>query len=57
LLEALTFVTFDEIGRRTRIRVQASTVGLAPAAAKMLDGMEAGWTQSLEKLRDLFVGS
>jgi uncharacterized protein YndB with AHSA1/START domain len=56
LLEALTVVTFDEIGRRTRITVQASAVGLAPLAAKMVDGMEAGWTQSLEKLRDLFAG-
>ena len=55
LLEALTVVTFDEIGRRTRITVQASAVGLAPAAAKMLDGMEAGWTQSLEKLGDFLA--
>lgn len=56
LLEALTVATFDEIGRKTRITVQTSAVGLAPVAAKMLDGMEAGWTQSLEKLRDLFAG-
>ena len=56
LLEALTVVTFDEIGRRTRITVQASAIGLAPVAAKMLDGMEADWTQSLNKLQDLFAG-
>jgi uncharacterized protein YndB with AHSA1/START domain len=55
LLEALTVVTFDEIGRRTRITVQASAVGLASVAAKMLDGMEAGWRQSLDKLADFLA--
>jgi len=56
LLEALTVVTFDEIGRRARITVQASAVGLASVAAKMLDGMEAGWRQSLDKLADFLAG-
>jgi len=56
LLEALTVVTFDEIARRTRITVQASAVGLASVAAKMLDGMEAGWGQRLDKLADFLAG-
>ena len=36
--------------------VQASAVGLASVAAKMLDGMEAGWRQSLDKLADFLAG-
>jgi len=50
LLEALTTVTFEEHGGKTRLTVEASGVGLAPVAPQMLAGMEAGWTQSLEKL-------
>jgi uncharacterized protein YndB with AHSA1/START domain len=50
LLEALTTVTFTEQGDKTKVTVQASAVGLAPVAPQMLAGMEAGWTQSLEKL-------
>ena len=50
LLEALTTVTFEEHGSKTRLTVEASGVGLAPVAPQMLAGMEAGWTQSLEKL-------
>lgn len=50
LLESLTTVTFEDRGARTRLTVHASAVGLAPIAPQMLAGMEAGWTQSLERL-------
>jgi uncharacterized protein YndB with AHSA1/START domain len=53
LLEALTTVTFAEHGGMTRLTVHASAVGLADIAARMLGGMEAGWTQSLERLAQL----
>jgi hypothetical protein len=33
--------------------VHADAVGLSPVAPQMLAGMEAGWTQSLEKLAAL----
>jgi hypothetical protein len=33
--------------------VHAHAVGLAPIAPQMLAGMEAGWTQSIEKLEEL----
>jgi len=50
LLESLTTVAFVKNGGRTQLTVEASAVGLAPGAPQMLDGMEAGWTQSLERL-------
>ena len=52
-LEALTTVTFEEEGGRTKVTVQASAVGLSPLAPQMLAGMDAGWTQSLERLAEL----
>jgi uncharacterized protein YndB with AHSA1/START domain len=53
LLEAHTTVTFVEQGGMTRLTVEARAVGLVDLAARMLEGMEAGWTQSLERLAQL----
>ena len=52
-LESLTTVTFAKQGTKTMLTVEASAVGLAPIASQMLQGMEAGWTQTLERLADL----
>lgn len=53
LLEAHTVVTFEDQGGKTLLTVQANAVGIAPIAPQMLAGMEAGWSQSLEKLAEL----
>ncbi len=53
LLESLTTVTFVAQGKKTKLTVNATAKGLAPIAPQMLAGMEAGWTQSLEKLAEL----
>lgn len=53
LLESLTTVTFEDLGGKTRLTVDARAVGLVPIAPQMLAGMEAGWTQSLERLAAL----
>ena len=52
-LESDTTVTFEQEGSRTRLTVKASARGLHPAAPQMLGGMEAGWSQSLERLAAL----
>jgi uncharacterized protein YndB with AHSA1/START domain len=57
LLESLTTVTFEAQGKKTKLTVNATAKGLAPIAPQMLAGMEAGWTQSLEKLADLLAKS
>jgi uncharacterized protein YndB with AHSA1/START domain len=53
LLRAHTIVTFEDQGGKTKLTVNAKGVGIAPIAPQMLAGMDAGWTQSLEKLGEL----
>ncbi|HWG46097.1 MAG TPA: SRPBCC family protein [Gemmataceae bacterium] len=52
LAEGLTIVTFAEHDGKTKLTVQTHMVVLVPEAAPMLEGMEAGWTQSLERLEE-----
>ena len=50
VLEGLTTVTFAEHGGKTKLTLQTSAVGLVAEAAPMLEGMEEGWTQSMDRL-------
>jgi len=50
LFEVLTTVTFAEQGERTSLKLNARVTRATNAAAPYLDGMEQGWTQSLERL-------
>ena len=50
LLEGLTTVILEELGDKTKLTLQTRMKGLVPYADRMLDGMEPGWTQSLERL-------
>jgi uncharacterized protein YndB with AHSA1/START domain len=56
LLEGHNVITFEDVGGKTKVTVQSRAVGLVPIAPQMLAGMEAGWTQSLEKLATLVEG-
>ena len=53
LLEGLTVVTFEAEGTRTKLTVHTRVEGKVPVAAQMLAGMEAGWTQSIDRLEAL----
>jgi uncharacterized protein YndB with AHSA1/START domain len=55
LLEGITTVTFAEQGAKTNLALQTRAVGFAEQAARMLAGMDAGWTQSLERLATLLA--
>jgi uncharacterized protein YndB with AHSA1/START domain len=55
LLEGLTTVTFEAEGARTRLTIHTRVEGKVPVAAQMLAGMEAGWTQSIDRLEALAV--
>lgn len=55
LLEGETTVIFAESGGKTTLTLQTCAVGLAPIAPQMLAGMEAGWSQSLDKLEELLL--
>jgi uncharacterized protein YndB with AHSA1/START domain len=55
LLESLTRVTFEAEGGKTKVTVTAHAKGIAPIAAQMLAGMEAGWTQTVDRLEEHVV--
>ncbi len=52
LIEGLTTVTFEEAAGRTKIKLITSAAGSAATAAAMMKGMDAGWSQSLDKLQE-----
>ncbi len=53
LLEGHNVVTFEEVGGKTRLTLQAKVCGFTEITRMMVGGFEAGWTQSLEKLEAL----
>ncbi len=55
MLEGVTTVTFAEEGGKTRMTMHTAMASLSPLAPQMLQGMEAGWSQSFDKLRDLIA--
>mgnify|MGYP001547732033 FL=1 len=57
LLEGETVVTLSEQGGKTTMTLKSRAVGLVPISVQMLAGMEAGWTQSLERLAALVARS
>ena len=56
LLEGETTVTLSEQGGKTTMHLKSHAVGKVPIAPQMLAGMEAGWTQSIDKLAELVAG-
>src|SRR5512135_1518808 len=52
IIEGITTVTFEDLGGKTKVTVHNAVLRAKPEAAQALDGMEPGWTQSLEKLAD-----
>jgi len=51
LLEGLTMVTFAEHGTGgTKLTVESRAVARVDYAWRMLEGMETGWTQSIDRL-------
>jgi uncharacterized protein YndB with AHSA1/START domain len=55
LLEGETTVTLSEQGGKTTLTVKSHAIGKVPLAPQMLAGMEAGWTQSIDKLGELMA--
>jgi uncharacterized protein YndB with AHSA1/START domain len=53
LMEGETRVTFADAGGQTELTVAAHMVGCVPMAKQMLAGMEAGWTQTIDKLGEM----
>jgi uncharacterized protein YndB with AHSA1/START domain len=55
LLEGLTTVTFAEHNGRTTLTVHTRAIAMVDFAAAYLQGMEMGWTQSIDKLGALLA--
>ena len=55
VLNGLTTVTFEEQGNKTKMTFHTVASGTLPQVVFMLQGMEAGWTQSFDKLDALFA--
>ena len=56
LLEGETTVILEEQGDKTKLTLTRYAKGMVPFAPQMLAGMEAGWSQSLDKLATLVAG-
>jgi len=50
LLEGITSITFEELGGKTKLTLYTRMTGLVSYADRMLEGMEPGWSQTLERL-------
>ena len=50
VLEGLTTVNFAEVNGKTKLTVDTRATAVMPHAVQFLQGMHAGWTQSLERL-------
>ena len=55
ILDGLTKVTFVERHGKTTVTVDTTAAAVVSYAAAHLEGMEAGWTQSIDKLAALFA--
>lgn len=53
LLEGETTIILAESGGKTTLTLQSHSIGLVPIAPQMLAGMEAGWSQGIDKLEEL----
>ena len=51
-LEELITVSLADEGGRTRLTLHATAAGAGPEAGAMLDGMEQGWSETLDRLRE-----
>lgn len=52
LIDGLTTVTFAEHAGKTKLSLHTSAIALNAIAAAMLEGMPAGWSQSLDRLAE-----
>ncbi|MDE1925098.1 MAG: SRPBCC domain-containing protein [Patescibacteria group bacterium] len=55
MLEGETTVVLEDMGGKTRLTLTTRAKGMVPQAPQMLEGMEAGWTQSIDKLGELLA--
>jgi uncharacterized protein YndB with AHSA1/START domain len=55
VLSGLTTVSFEAQGNKTKMTFHTKASGTLPQVVFMLQGMEAGWTQSFDKMDAMFA--
>jgi uncharacterized protein YndB with AHSA1/START domain len=55
IIDGLTVVTFEDQNGKTKLTLNTRGIAMVDYAAQYLQGMEAGWTQSLERLAELLA--
>jgi uncharacterized protein YndB with AHSA1/START domain len=55
IIECFTTVTFAEEGRKTKLTLHTRGIALTEQAVGYIQGMEMGWTQSIDKLQALLA--
>ena len=55
LIEGVTAATFEERGGATVMTLQTSVCAVAAGTSAMLDGMERGWTETIDRLVDFLA--
>jgi len=53
MLLGVTTVTFETVSEGTKLTVKMVAIGMHPMAARMIEGMEMGWSMTLDRLGDL----
>jgi uncharacterized protein YndB with AHSA1/START domain len=57
LMLGVTTVTFETVRGGTKLTMRTVAIGVHPMAARMLEGMEAGWAQTLDRLKETVESS
>jgi uncharacterized protein YndB with AHSA1/START domain len=55
LIEGVTTATFEERGGATVMTLQTGARAVAAGTSAMLDGMESGWTETIDRLVDFLA--
>jgi len=56
IIEGFTTVTFAEVGGKTKLTLRTRGSAVAEIAVNYLQGMEMGWSMSIDKLAALLAG-
>jgi len=56
-IKGITTVTFTEANGKTTLTLVSRATALVPVGVQMIEGMQAGWTQSIDKLGELVARS
>ncbi len=55
IMESMNTVTFEELGKKTKLTLMVKVTKATPEAEGPLSGMKIGWNQSIDKLTKLIA--